>query len=208
MTDIEPIAWTEGGYADPERDLDAASVAEMAHQSAHLLHQHGLRAGGRLAVVDGVGPSLPAVLGTLAAWSLGARVCVEPGDADVAFAPTGHALDADPARRVVRYGGDPPPDAIGFERHLWGENTVPPPESVGPETPAVDGVDHATVAAAARAVAAESDAEHVTIEGSIDGPAALVAACAVPVVAGRWVGPEGTPIDRERVERALDEASG
>ncbi|MFB6161869.1 MAG: hypothetical protein ABEJ86_00285 [Halococcoides sp.] len=205
MTAIEPTAWTGGGYAGTERELAAESVVDLAHRSAHLLHQHGLRGGGTLAVVDREGPALPTVLGTLAAWSLGATVTVEVEAADVALAPTGHAIDADPSGRTVRYGADPPGEAIGFERHLWGENPVEPPESVDPATPAIGEGDHAEVGTAARTVADAVDADRVTVEGAIDGPAALVAAVAVPVVADLWVGPDGVAIDRAQVEQALAE---
>lgn len=151
------------------------------HRTANLLNHLGVREGG--CVVVSPRPVPENVFGFLGACLVGAETSFEREgtvDADVLVCEGGRIERyAVPASCRVLAHGDAPTDATGFDREIWGENPVFPPDLVGGEEATVlDGRSSADVVAEAREVVEERDlwnGDEVTV-GGLDGDAVEVVA--------------------------------
>jgi hypothetical protein len=159
------------------------------HKTANLLNHLGVREGGK--VVISTAPEPENVFGFLGACLVGARTHFADGgsvDAD-ALVCDGAKLDSYdvPASCSVLAYGEAPAEkrATSFEREIWGENPVFPPDLVADSDAVVldDGRTSAELVEEARSVVEERDlwngdelsVEKLDDETAVDVVAALVA---------------------------------
>jgi hypothetical protein len=184
-----------------------------AWKAGNLLRHYGVRPGGTVALV--VGPKAPdgdrpgwlgtaadPLLGLFGGGAVGATVDLTPAvpvDARALVAPDAwlDRYEVRPGCSRLAYGGPPEAaDVAHFERELWSENPVEPPDEVRPETTLlrVDGTDytHGDLLEAATAVAAKrglTAGDSVGLAAPVTTPGAFVAGVLAPVTAGATVRP-------------------
>lgn len=198
--------------------------ATSAWKAGNLLSHFGVHGGATVAVV--VGPKAPdgdaepgrlaaaadPLFAALGAMLLGARVDLDPAespDAAAIVAPDAwlERYDPGPACSQLAYGG--PPDAaevIHFEREVWSENPVAPPDRVTPDAVAlVTALTQDALLDRAGAAVRRGDidgGDRVAIDGATTaetfGPGILAPLAAGATIVGGdpeevdvWVGPDG-----------------
>jgi acyl-CoA synthetase (AMP-forming)/AMP-acid ligase II len=206
--DREGVAFDAPDRTTP---YSAREFATNAWKAGNLLRHDGVREGARVAVVVGPGEPGPEdepgylgatpapLLAALGATLLGATVDLDPGEtveATALIAPAAwtERYETAPGTARLAYGDDPDDPAIApFERDLWSENPVAPPESVTPDQPAIVAGDgtrtHADLLAAAEAVVADAGldaSDRVSVDVPLS-PAVFVAAVLAPLVAGATI---------------------
>ncbi len=178
-------------------------------KTGNLLRHYGVRGGARLGLV--VGPKHPAegdqpgwlgttadpLLALLGGACLGATVAIsppEPIDARAFVCPDAwlDRYDVAPGCSLLAYGG--PPEGTGvahFERELWSENPIEPPDPVTPEDVILE-IDGETTAQGELVTAGESVVEEYGLGSgdcvALDAPLASPGAVAAGVVAPLSVG--------------------
>jgi len=177
----------------PDRTTAYSSreLATTAWKAANLLSHFGVRPGARVAVVVGPGDPGPddepgylaatpqPLLAALGALRLGASVDLAPGatvDATALVAPAAwlDRYDAAPGCTRLAYGDQPSDPAVEhFERQVWSENPVEPPETVDPDAVALaDGkTTQSDLLAEAASIAAAHDMtdRRIAVRGRLDG---------------------------------------
>lgn len=176
-------------------DIDYRRLCTNVWKTGNFLSHVGVRRG-RTVAVDPA-PTPETLCSLFGAAMLGAPVALgdPPEDARAWVGPAERASDApDGCKRVV-YGGDPPsPSDVSFEREVWSENPVEPPDRVSPDDVALrtdaDDLSHAeTLDAAARVVDRwELDADAtVAVRAPLSHPGAVVGGVVAPLLAGGTV---------------------
>ena len=194
----------------PDRTTAYSSheLATTAWKAANLLSHFGVRPGARVAVVVGPGDPGPddepgflaatpqPLLAALGALRLGASVDLAPGatvDATALVAPAAwlDRYDAAPGCTRLAYGAQPSDPAVEhFERQVWSENPVEPPETVDPDAVAL--ADRGTTQSALLDEAVSVAAEYgmadrrVAVRGRLDGTV-LARGVLAPLSAGGTV---------------------
>jgi len=193
----------------------AGELATTVRKAGNLLSHYGVREGVRVAVV--VGPADPGpgdepghlvgtpqpLLGALGAMRLGATVSLDPDrsvDATALVVPASwrDRYEVDPGCAVLAYGDAPADPAVAhFEREVWSENPVAPPETVAPDAVALDGPSGGTQGSLLSRAATLAETHgmagrRVAVRGRMDG-AVFVAGVLAPLVAGGTIvgGPDG-----------------
>ncbi len=177
------------------RELDYRRFITTAWKAGNYLRHLGVRKGSTVGVV-GEGP--PAVLSLFGAAALGAAVWVDPSadsSPDVLVAPTNRLgrFDAPSRSNRVGYGSEPDDPAVSyFERDVWSENPVEPPERVAPEDAALRGAfgewSHTDVFDAADGVTEQlSPEDTVALRASLSNPWVVAAGVVAPLSVGARV---------------------
>jgi hypothetical protein len=184
-------------------------------KAGNLLGHYGVHTMGELAVAIGpksVGEGQPEtsprewgrldagepLLGVLGGTILGATVDLtptEPVDAPALVAPAHWDMAVTPGCRHLAYGGPPSdPDVVHFERSVWSENPIEPPERVEPDDEALlfedESWTHSELLAAVSLLVAEHDigpATQVVLDATLTEPGAFVAGILAPMAAGATV---------------------
>lgn len=191
-----------------------------AWKAGNLLRHYGVRRGAAVAVV--VGPKAPGDadepgrLGTAAdpllaffgAWTVGATVDpdpVSPVEARALVAPAAwlDRYDAAPGCSRLAYGGPPEAaDVAHFERDLWSENPIEPPDPVEPGDTALrvgDGTyTQGELLDAGQNVAGEfglGEGDSVVVDVPLTTAEAVAAGVVAPLVAGATIRPGGSDVD-------------
>lgn len=188
-----------------DRELDYRRALTTAWKAGNFLSHLGVRNGSRVAVV---GRAPEALLAFLGAGLLGAAVRFhppEPGepvglDASeprALVAPASHTPESDrsPGCQRVAYGEAPDdPGVAHFERDVWSQNPVEPPERPAPADPLLAGPaaewTHAACLDAAAGVVAEADlgpGDTVAVRAPLSEPGACVAGVLAPLLVGATV---------------------
>ncbi|WP_340101175.1 hypothetical protein [Salinibaculum salinum] len=202
----------EGAVVDaPERNAPYTygEFSTNAWKAGNLLRHYGVRAGARMGLVIGpkhpepddepgwLGTTPDPLLALLGGACLGARVVLsppQPVEARAFVCPDAwlDRYDVAPGCSRLAYGG--PPEATGvahFERELWSENPIEPPDPVAADDPFLD-IDGATETQGALLSAGESiAATHGLNSGdriALDAPLTSAGAIAAGVVAPLAVG--------------------
>ncbi len=205
----------EGTILDaPERTADYTyhEFSTNAWKAGNLLRHYGVRPGARLAVVVGPKEPTPAdeagrlgtagdpLLALLGGAALGAVVDLtptQPVDARAVVLPNAwlDRYEVEPGCSRVAYGG--PPETAGvahFERELWSENPIAPPDPVAADEPllSLDGATytHADVLGAAQPLCEEyalSPGDRVAIDASLQTPGAVAAGIVAPLLGGATI---------------------
>jgi hypothetical protein len=176
-------------------ELDYRRFITTAWKAGNYLRHLGVRKGSTVGIVGG-GP--PAVLSLLGAAALGATARIDPAtgtETDVLVAPTERlsAFDAPARSNRVGYGTEPDDPAVSyFERDVWSENPVEPPEHVPPEAPVLVGEfgkrSHADVFDTANGVADELSADDaVAVRVPLSDPWVVAAGVVAPLSVGACV---------------------
>lgn len=217
LADVVARGRTRGGAVvdAPERAAPYSyrEFCTNAWKAGNLLRHYGVRRDGTLALV--VGPKSPApddepgVLGPAAApllalfggAAVGATVDVTPEspvDARAIVAPDAwlDRYEAEPGCSRLAYGGPPEAaDVAHFERELWSENPIEPPDEVSPEAVVrIDGerYTHRALLDAASAVVADyslAAGDSVGLDAPLTRPGAMVAGVLAPLTAGATIRP-------------------
>jgi hypothetical protein len=179
------------------RELDYRRFITTAWKAGNYLRHLGTRPGSTVGVVGRSPEAASALFGAVA---LGASVRSEPSSGeglDALVAPTGRldGFDTPGRSRRIGYGADPEDPAVSyFERDVWSENPVEPPERVSPEDPALDvsGTvqSHADVLAAARTAvekAGMGPEDTVALRVPLSAPGAVAAGLVAPLLVGACV---------------------
>lgn len=180
-----------------------------AWKAGNLLRHYGVRPDSRLALV--VGPKAPGsedspgrlggaadpLLALLGGAVVGATVDltpVEPIDARAVVLPDDwlDRYELGPGCSAVAYGGPPEvSDVAHFERELWSENPIEPPEPIAPDDPAisVDGTvtSHRELVDAGRTVADDYDltaGDSVVVDAPLTSAGAVAAGVVAPLLVG------------------------
>ena len=182
-------------------------------KAGNLLGHYGVHGIGELAVV--VGPkdeesdapvthqtgrldSAEALLAIFGGAIIGAVVDltpVEPVDAPALVAPAHATIETAPGCSRLAYGGPPTDPAVShFERELWSENPIEPPETVSPEDDALRTEGHTWTHEQLLSVAADVVEEYsldattrVVLESRITEPGGFVAGILAPLAVGATV---------------------
>ena len=118
--------------ATETKEYNEETFYRTCHKTANLLNHLGVREGGDVVVSPAAVPEN--VFGFLGACLVGAATCFSDGgtvDAD-ALVCAGDRLDSydvPPSCSVLAHG-EAPPRATNFEREIWGENPVFPPDLI------------------------------------------------------------------------------
>lgn len=173
--------------ATETKEYNEETFYRTCHKTANLLNHLGVREGGEVVVSPAAEPEN--VFGFLGACLVGARTQFSDGgsveaDALVCAGDRLKAYDV-PASCSVLAHGDAPSRATSFEREIWGENPVFPPDLAGGSDAVVlsDGRTSAELVEDARGVVDERDlwnGDEVEVreldeEGAVNVVAALVA---------------------------------
>jgi hypothetical protein len=184
-------------------------------KAGNLLGHYGVHTMGEVAVAigpksDGEGESelssrewgrLDAgepLLGVLGGTILGAVVDLtptEPVDAPALVAPAHWDIEVTPGCRHLAYGGPPSdPEIVHFERSVWSENPIEPPEQVDPHDEALlfedESWTHSELLAVVSTLVAEHDigpGTQVVLDATLTEPGAFVAGILAPMAAGATV---------------------
>jgi hypothetical protein len=202
----------EGPVVDaPERNAPYTygEFSTNAWKAGNLLRHYGVRAGARLGLVIGpkhpepddepgwLGATPDPLLALLGGACLGARVVLsppQPVEARAFVCPDAwlDRYDVSPGCSQLAYGG--PPETTGvahFERELWSENPIEPPDPVAADDPFLD-IDGATKTQGELISVGESlAATHELDSGdriALDAPLTSAGAIAAGVVAPLAVG--------------------
>lgn len=195
----------------PERNAPYTygEFSTNAWKAGNLLRHYGVRAGARLGVI--VGPKHPTpgdepgwlgtapdpLLAVLGGACLGARVVLSPPqpiDARAFVCPDAWLDDYEvqPGCSRIAYGG--PPEGTGvahFERELWSENPIEPPDLVSADEPFLD-IDGTATTQGTLVTAGKSVAETHGLGSDdriyLDAPLSSAGAIAAGVVAPLTVG--------------------
>jgi hypothetical protein len=120
----------------------------------------------------------------------------EPVETSVLVAPDHWEMEVTPRCTSLAYGGPPTePDVEHFERNVWSENPIEPPESVRPDQTVVrfeSGVTlthHDLLASAAELISEYQLDETTTVSltAPLTDPGALVAGLVAPLAAGATI---------------------
>jgi hypothetical protein len=185
------------------RERDYRRALTTAWKTGNFLSHLGVRTGSRVAVA---GRAPEALLAFLGAGSLGACVRFRPPGTPIGadgpqprvlVTPIDRTPECDPpsGRKRVVYGDAPDaPGAAHFERDVWSENPVEPPERPAPSDRLLAGPDaqwtHVECLDAARGVAtaADLDAEDaVAVRAPLSDPGTVVAGILAPLLVGAAV---------------------
>lgn len=147
--------------------------------------------GGKAGSIDAAEPLL-AVLGGVILGSTVDLTPSEPVDGPVLVAPAHQHLDVTPSCSRLAYGGPPTdPEISHFERAVWSENPVEPPEQVEPNQEALRFEDETWTHAELLEVAGELVARHeispnsrVVLDAPLTEPGGFVAGILAPLIAG------------------------
>jgi len=172
-----------------DHELDYRRFITTSWKAGNYLRHLGVRKGSTVGIVGG---GAPAVLSLFGAAALGATVRMEPTtgeETDVLVAPTERldAFDAPSRSNRVGYGSEPEDPAVSyFERDVWSENPVEPPERVAPETPVLVGRfgewSHADLFDAADGVVDELSADDtVAVRAPLSDPWVVAAGVVAPL---------------------------
>lgn len=186
--------------------------ATNAWKAGNLLRHYGVRPGADLAVVLGpkdpedsdevgrlgsAGDPLLAVLGGAALGAVVDLTPAEPVDARALVAPDAwlDRYNVEPGCSRLAYGGPPEAaDVAHFERELWSENPIEPPDPVEPgdDVLRVDGqtVTHEQLLATAEDTASAYDltsGDSVAITGRLDSTDAIAAGVVAPLSVGATI---------------------
>jgi hypothetical protein len=231
----------EGTVVDaPDRTADYTyhEFATNAWKAGNLLRHYGVRPGATLAVV--VGPKEPsdedepgtlgaaadpllAILGGAVTGAVVDLTPAEPVDARAVVLPDNWVdrYELAPGCSAVAYGG--PPEASGvahFERELWSENPIEPPEPIAPDDDAlrVDGTTytHGELVDATKRVVEEQGLEAgdvVALTAPLSTVGAVVAGVLAPLSVGATVrlgsddGSARYVVDEATGEKSVDPAT-
>lgn len=176
-------------------DIDYRRFCTNAWKTGNFLSHVGVRRG-RTVAVDPT-PTPETLCSLFGAALLGAPVALgdAPDDARAWVGPAARADDAPGGCKRVVYGGDPPSASdASFEREVWSENPVEPPDRVSSNDVALrtveGGLSHADVLdAAARLVERWGlDANStVAVRAPLSHPGAVVGGVVAPILAGGTV---------------------
>lgn len=177
-------------------------------KAGNLFTHYGIHADGTLGVVvgsksaefdaeDSFGSSEPllAVLGGGLVGGLVDVSPVEPVDSAVLVAPAHRDIESTRGCTRLAYGGPPTdPDVSHFERDLWSENPIEPPESVAGDREflQVDGDTwtQSAILSVARAVIEThgmADTTRVVLDAPLTEPGAFVAGVLAPLSVGATI---------------------
>jgi len=174
------------------RELDYRRFITTAWKAGNFLRHLGVRTGSAVGVV---GRTPTTVLSLFGATALGASVSIDPAEDDAfraVIAPT-EQVDGYEAGNRVGYGTEPEdPETSYFERDVWSENPVAPPETVAPDAPALVGAErtwtHAELLAAARnTVNKLAPSDTVACRAPLSDPGAVAAGVVAPLLVGACV---------------------
>jgi hypothetical protein len=145
--------------------------------------------------LDSSEPLLAVLGGTLVGGAVDLSL-TEPVEESVLVAPAHWAIDVAPGCTHLAYGGPPTdPNISHFERNVWSENPIEPPESVDPGETALQAGDgeawtHADVLGVADRAITETDIgpeSQIRLLGRLTDPSAVVAGIVVPMAAGATI---------------------
>lgn len=172
-------------------------LCTTAWKTGNLLSHYGVRGGATVAIDTGEALTPPPLTAFLGAGLLGATIRFDPPesvDAQAFVAPAERLARYDPApgTQVLAYGDDPDdPTAAHFEREVWSENPVMPPDDVGSDADLLvaDGncYSHERLLDAAGRVAGDRglDAEDlVAVRAPLANPSAVAAGILAPLTVG------------------------
>ena len=202
----------EGPVLDaPERNAPYTygEFSTNCWKAGNLLRHYGVRGGARLGLVVGpkhpdeddqvgwLGTAADPLLALLGGACLGATVVLsppEPVDARAFVCPDAwlDRYDVSPGCSRVAYGGPPEETGVAhFERELWSENPIEPPDPVAAEDVVLD-IDGETTTQGELLAAGESVADEYDLASgdriALDAPLATPGAIAAGVVAPLSVG--------------------
>ena len=183
-------------------------------KAGNLLRHYGVRGGARMALVVGpkhpedddepgwLGTAADPLLALLGGGCLGATVVIsppEPVDARAFVCPDAwlDRYEIEPGCSRLAYGG--PPETTGvahFERELWSENPIEPPDPVTPDDVVLD-IDGETttqgeLVAAGESVAANqglASGDRVAVDTPLSSAGAIAAAVVAPLSVGATIVP-------------------
>lgn len=145
--------------------------------------------------IDASEPLL-AVLGGALVGGVVEMAPTAPVETPVLVAPAHWDIESAPACTRLAYGGPPTdPDVSHFERNVWSENPIEPPETVRPGQAALQAGDrkqwtHEDALAVARRAVTDGDIgpqSRVRLVGPLDGPGAFVAGIVAPMAVGATI---------------------
>jgi hypothetical protein len=202
-------------------------------KAGNLLRHYGARGGARLGLVVGpkhpdeadepgwLGTAADPLVALLGGACLGATVVLsppEPIEARAFVCPDAwmDRYDIAPGCSKLAYGG-PPEDAdvAHFERELWSENPIEPPDPVGPDDTLLD-IDGETTTqgdllTAGESVAVEHDlagGDRVAVDAPLSSAGAIAAAVVAPLSVGATIVPGGDAAGECVYTVTEDDASG
>ncbi|SDJ48331.1 hypothetical protein SAMN05216226_10429 [Halovenus aranensis] len=156
---------------------------------------------GMRGTIDAAEPLL-AILGGAIIGGVADMTPAEPVDAPALVAPAHWDIEATAGCTRLAYGGPPSePSVSHFERLVWSENPIEPPEPVTPTDDAVrfdgDTWTHEELLAVVSNLVDEygiDEAAHVVLDADVTTPGGFVAGLLTPLAAGTpIVVPEGAP---------------
>jgi hypothetical protein len=190
-------------------DYTYREFSTNAWKAGNLLRHYGVRAGATLALVTGpkepepddeqgwLGTAADPLLALLGGATLGAVVDIDPAqpvDARAVVLPDAwlDRYEVEPGCSRVAYGGPPETSGVAhFERELWSENPIQPPDPVAPDDPLLRVADREFTQAKVLDVAQALADAHDLAAGdrvAIDAPLTTVGAVAAGAVAPLLVG--------------------
>lgn len=204
----------EGDAVDAPDRTTGYSYAEFctnAWKAGHLFRHYGVRRDATIAVVVGpkepkpgdepgrLGTSAAPLLALLGGWVLGAGVDLapaEPIDARAVVLPDGWAdrFTVAPGCSRIAYGGPPTdPDVAHFERELWSENPIQPPDPPTSDAVALrveTEYTHRDLLDAADRIASEhglTAGDRVAVDAALSSAGAIAGGIVAPLSVGATV---------------------
>lgn len=205
----------EGVVVDaPERTAEYTyrEFSTNAWKAGNLLRHYGVRGGAPMTVIVGpkeptaddrpgwLGAAADPLLALLGGATLGAVVDLTPADpieGRAVVLPNAwlDRYEVAPGCSRVAYGGPPETSGVAhFERELWSENPIEPPDPVAPDDSLlrIDGTEytHAEIRDAARRVADERDidaGDRVAIDAPLSSAGAVAAGVVGPLSVGATI---------------------
>lgn len=207
----------EGPVLDaPERNAPYTygEFSTNCWKAGNLLRHYGVRGGARMALVVGpkhpdaddkvgwLGTAADPLLALLGGACLGATVVLsppEPVDARAFVCPDAwlENYDIEPGCSRLAYGGPPEETGVShFERELWSENPIEPPDPVTPDDVVLD-IDGATTTQGELVTAGESVAadhglasgDRIALNAPLSSPGAIAAGVVAPLAVGATIVP-------------------
>ena len=119
----------------------------------------------------------------------------EPVETSVLVSPAHWEMEVTPQCTSLAYGGPPEePDVEHFERNVWSENPIEPPESVRPDDEVLQtdtgSLTHSDLLSAAETVVSEYDLDETTtlaLTAPLSGPETVVAGVVAPLAVGATI---------------------
>lgn len=173
-----------------------------AWKAGNLLRHYGVRSDGSVAIDTGDALSPPPLVAFFGAVLLGARAAFDPDENEpvergglVVPAERVDEYETAPGTNVLAYGDThSDPTVATFEREVWSENPVVPPESVTADADALvadsERFSHDRLLAATRRVASDAglgERDAVAPRESLSDPGVVVAGVLAPLSVGATV---------------------